>query len=115
MTARAKLRGLARAYRRMPWLIGDALNEAVYRDEGRAHGTFARDSGLSEYQLYDMARVASHWPKKDRVFDVPWSYYRDCGSDLGVAKAVLTSTVKMGWSREDMRRCLRRIREMELG
>ena len=112
---RNKLRALARAYRRLPWLIGDALNEMEDERGEDANAYFSIDTGLSEAQLYDFARVARLWPAKDRVFPLVWAYYRDSGSDRGVASRVLASTVKMGWSREQMRACLRKIREMEDG
>ena len=110
---RHKLRAIARAYRRLPWMIGDALNEM--EDEGGedAYAHFEKDTGFSAAQLYDFARLARLWGPKDRVFHLSWSFYRDAGAEIGVARRVLASTVKMGWSREQMRACLRKIREME--
>jgi len=108
---RTKLRGLARAYRNLPWMIGDAINEGD-RTNGEDVYTLAGELRLSEAQLYDFARVARVWPRSKRVFDLPWSYYRDAGTDLGVAGAVLSSTCKMGWSRDQMRQCLQRIRKL---
>ena len=112
---RHKLRALARAYRRLPWMMGDALNDMEDERGEEANAYLQQDTGLSEAQLYDFARVARHWPPEDRVFHLPWSFYRDAGTEIGVARRVLASTVKMGWSREQMRACLRKIREMEDG
>jgi hypothetical protein len=108
----SKLRGLARAYRRLPWMIGDAMIALEGEKGEKAFGTFGRETGLSEYQLYDMMRLATMWPKSKRVYDLPWSYYRDVGSDAFIANKVLEATIRQGWSREQMRRCVKRVREM---
>lgn len=109
----SKLRGLARAYRRLPWMIGDAMIALEGEKGEKAFGKFGRETGLSEYQLYDMMRLATMWPQEARVYDLPWSYYRDAGGDRWVANKVLGATIKNGWSRAQMRRCLKLLREHE--
>lgn len=89
----ANLKDLVRMQRAIPWVIGDRLSELDNFE----------NLGLSDAQLYDFDRVARMWPIEYRKYDLPWSYYRDAGSDFEIADAVLEATERNGWSREQMR------------
>lgn len=81
----------------LPWMLGDLLM-ATDNPQGLR---------LSDTQLYDLDRVARLWPVETRSYPLPWSYYRDAGSDMEVAHKILRATVANGWSREQMRHARR--------
>lgn len=109
--ATRRLSALLRAYNKLPWMIGDLLNELEESLGELANA--ATNVRFSEYVLYDFARMARLWKKEERTFDLPWSYYRDAGGDKEIATGVLAATERLGWSREQMRECVRKVREME--
>jgi hypothetical protein len=99
------LSSLVKLYMSLPWEIGDALNAMEDWYGERVYGKI--ECRLPDSMLYDFARLARQWPPEDRKWDLPWSYYRDCGSDLALARRILAMTAKNGWSREQMRKALR--------
>ena len=104
---RKLLQALALGYRKIPWLIGDLLN----RVEDTSHSNISDGTGFSDPQLYDFARVAKIFKKEDRLdYVLPWTYFRDAGSDRKYAIPALQAAVRNGWSREQLRQAVRALK-----
>lgn len=91
------------SYHQAPFRMGDMIN--LLEDVGgeKIYGLLDR-LGIAESQLYDFARVARTFPPDDRPFKLPWTYYRDAGSDREIADPLLAAVVKNDWSRSMMRK-----------
>jgi hypothetical protein len=87
-------------YFSLPWTLGDALMKCDNIPNVR----------ISDTQAYDFDRVARMWPPGTRLYGLPWSYYRDAGSDIELAERVLDATERNGWSREQMRSVMKTMR-----
>ena len=108
--AKEKLREIGTLYRQLPWDIGD-LYLALESQFGEKLPGVAVQIGLSEYQLYDFVRMSNLWPRADRVYALPWSYYRDAGGDIEVARRLLSAADRQGWSRDQIRAARKLLKE----
>lgn len=108
--AKRELRELGKQYRSLPWRIGDAYLDLEAHIGERLPG-IAVELGLSEYLLYDFVRMSQLWSREFRVFDLPWSYYRDAGGDVETAWRLLDAAVQNGWSRDVLRKARKKLKE----
>ncbi len=108
--AKKQLKELGDLYKELPWKIGDVYLHLESRFGEKLPG-LAMELGLSEYQLYDFVRMSQLWPQDSRIYNVPWSYYRDAGGDVEVAKRLLDAAVRNGWSRDQVRSARKQLKE----
>ena len=108
--AKKQLKELGDLYKELPWKIGDAYIHLESRFGEKLPG-LAMACGLSDYQLYDFVRMSQLWPQDSRIYNVPWSYYRDAGGDVEVAKRLLDAAVRNGWSRDQVRSARKQLKE----
>jgi hypothetical protein len=90
--------------------IGDAINEAIRQHGDKAHAWFP-DFGLADNTLLQAARVAERWPVASRFPELGYTFHRDAGLDLDIARPILRATLKNGWTRDQMREALRSLKE----
>lgn len=107
MALKSKLIGLSYAYRKIPWMLGDCINAA----QDTKLSSLVDNIGFSSAQLYDFARVADIWPEEERLgYQLAWTYFRDAGSDKAIAKPVLESALRNGYTRDQVRKIVRLVK-----
>lgn len=89
-------------HRASGFFVGDAMIECE-RQMGERSAELISATSLSSEQLQDFARLSERWDQEYRLYELPWSYHRDAGLDMVLARSLVQSALEHGWSRDQLR------------